>query len=191
MKRFLVVSGGMFLIVSMIGCCYRPAYIDQMTGIPYGGNWEPTPVGPMDPTMYLGDPAYSYGASYSDLTPYSTVPYSTVPYSTVPYSTVPSTVPSSIGSQPILPGCPLWGLFHSNPLAWLFGWGPWNTPYGYGYGGVVSPDCCGGGQYQTTPPTYLLPAETLIPQPAPAAEEKSEQSSGTPTSFVAPALLQK
>ena len=41
MKRFPEVMGGIFLIVSMTGCCYSPAYIDPMSGIPYGGNWEP------------------------------------------------------------------------------------------------------------------------------------------------------
>jgi hypothetical protein len=43
MKRLLLCYAGMLLAgVSMVGCCYRPGYVDPCSGVCYGGFWEPT-----------------------------------------------------------------------------------------------------------------------------------------------------
>jgi len=184
MKRFPVGMGGIILIVAMTGCCYSPAHIDPMSGIPYGGNWEPASGGPLDPMMYLGSPVDCCGAT-------SMYPGTPAPY--VGYSSGYMNAQPNIGVQPILPSCPLWWLFHWCPLSPFFGWGAWNAPY-------MGADCCGeyGGYYESTPPTYMstppsyiLPGETLKPQPAPPADEPPALApmGTTPTTLNSPALL--
>ena len=192
MKRFPEVMGGIILIVAMTGCCYSPAYIDPMTGIPYGGNWEPTSGGPLDPMMSLGTPLDCCGTTSpypGTPTPYlgssSAYPGAPAPY--LGYSSGYMSPQPNVGVQPILPGCPFWWLFHWCPLSPLFGWGSGYSPY-------MGADCCGGygGYYDSTPPTYILPEETLKPQPAPPAEEPPDESARTgttPTTFNSPALL--
>ena len=162
-----------------------------MSGIPYGGNWEPASGGPLDPMMYLGTPVDCCGTT----SPYlgtssgylgSSSAYFGTPAPYLGYSSGYMSPQPNVGAQPILPSCPFWWLFHWCPLSQLFGWGPWNSPY-------MGADCCGGygGYYDSTPPTYILPEETLKPQPAPPAEEPPEPApmGTTPTTFRSPALL--
>lgn len=40
MKRLMLFSAGLLLVLSAAGCCYRPAYVDPCTGIPCGGYWD-------------------------------------------------------------------------------------------------------------------------------------------------------
>lgn len=49
MKQSLKFLAGFLLTVSMVGCCYRPGYIDPATGMICGGGWEPVCGGPLDP----------------------------------------------------------------------------------------------------------------------------------------------
>ena len=196
MKRYPEIMGGMILIAAMTGCCYSPAYIDPMNGIPYGGNWEAAPGGPLDPAMYLGNPAMGHsldccGTSspyFGTPTPYlgGSSAYLGAPAPYVGYSSGYMSPQSNIGVQPILPRCPLWWLFHWNPFSPFFGWGPSYSPY-------MGADCCGeyGGYYDSIPQTYILPEETLRPQPAPPADEPPAPApmGTTPTTFRHPALL--
>lgn len=41
MRRFGYVAAGLLLAVSVTGCCYRPGYYDPVTGMAWGGYWEP------------------------------------------------------------------------------------------------------------------------------------------------------
>ena len=48
MKRVFPTAAIFFLSLWTVGCCYRVGYVDQYTGMPYGGHWEPMPGGPFD-----------------------------------------------------------------------------------------------------------------------------------------------
>jgi hypothetical protein len=187
MKRYPEIMGGMILIVAMTGCCYSPGYIDPMSGIPYGGSWEAASGGPLDPAMYLGNPAMGNSFDCCGTTsPYQRMPtpYLGAPASYIGYSSGYMNPQSNIGVQPILPSCPFWWLF-----APLFGCGPSYSPY-MGADSYTGADCC-GEYYNSTPPTYILPGETLKPQPAPPADEPPDPAPAetTPMTFSSPALL--
>ena len=188
MKQFPEVMGGIILIMAMTGCCYSPAYIDPMNGIPYGGNWEPASGGPLDPMMYTGSSVDCCGTTSpypGTPTPYlgSSSAYLGAPASYPGYSSGYMSPQPNVGVQPILPGCPFWWLFHWCPLWQLFSCGPSYSPY-------MGADCC-GGNYDSPPPTYILPEETLKPQPAPPADEPPDPAPAetTPMTFSSPALL--
>ena len=53
MKRFAQSLAGLILMCSMVGCCWRPGYVDPCTGICYGGFFEPICWGPLDPCWWL------------------------------------------------------------------------------------------------------------------------------------------
>ena len=44
MKRLLQLFAALFLASGLAGCCYSPGYVDQGTGVMYGGGWEPCHV---------------------------------------------------------------------------------------------------------------------------------------------------
>lgn len=188
MKRYLSLGIGLFLVVSMAGCCYRPAYVSPASGLPYGGSWEATPGGPLDPVWFTGVPNDLGGNA--------------APYMNNQYMGNQSINSSfDVGRQPVLPGNPFASLLYRSPLNLLFGWRPWYAPYP----GAVRGDCCGttgspygaapygaapyGATYETSPPSYMVPSESYKPEPAPAAEEKAEPAEAAPASFTVPALL--
>lgn len=49
MRPLLRLITGLALAASVVGCCYRPGYYDPVTGMAYGGYWEPCCGGPFDP----------------------------------------------------------------------------------------------------------------------------------------------
>ena len=41
MKRLIQSIAGLFLAISLVGCCYSPGYVDSCNGVAYGGGYEP------------------------------------------------------------------------------------------------------------------------------------------------------
>jgi len=65
MKRCLRIGAGLLLMVSMVGCCYRPGSCDPATGCYQPGCWGPCSGGPLDPFCLWGTCGYrACGAGY-------------------------------------------------------------------------------------------------------------------------------
>lgn len=89
MRRFGHLAAGLLLMISLAGCCYRPGHYDPVTGMAWGGYWEPCCPGLWHPRFWgcgcgpgwgpgLADPYYgptpTYNATPTYLEPQPVVP---------------------------------------------------------------------------------------------------------------------
>ena len=44
MKRLIQSIAGLFVAISLVGCCYSPGYVDSCNGVAYGGGYEPCSI---------------------------------------------------------------------------------------------------------------------------------------------------
>ena len=54
MNQLLRLGAGLFLAITLAGCCYSPGYYDPVSGVSYGGGLEPCPL--PDPLGLFGCP---------------------------------------------------------------------------------------------------------------------------------------
>ena len=106
MKRFCLIGICLFASMTSVGCFYHPAAIDPMTGLAYGGVWEPVCGGPLDP---LGLWCWvSGGGVYAPWNHYGGYPgvvgpnniYGNSPYNTSGFSPYMSYPPGAIIEDP-------------------------------------------------------------------------------------------